>query len=156
MSDSNLSWLRAGVIPNLVRPGEVPAAWKKKISKMAGLMRNAACVAEFAPFRDEGIQLFIHAMENVAKQAGGECGAITGVNLQAGCIMMAHARYWSFKAQERPEDRQLALSYASLMNTARATLNAAYELEVKLARDKPRTAGDPLAAFDVPPEPEDK
>lgn len=154
------SWLKAGRITGLQLPGEVPAKWKRRIARMATTMRNPKCEAEFVPFRDEGVAMFVRAMENVAKEAGGECGAITAMNLKAGCTMMAHGLYWAHKAQENPADRTLALSYANLMNTGRSVLIAAYESEVKLARGRAQVSVDPLEHATriidaAPQEPED-
>lgn len=99
-------------------------------------------------------------MEQVCGAAGGQCGPIEALVLATSVRQAAYSRYWmdavaGMEDPTSPAALKLLETASRIADASRQNSLAAYDLAVRVARNKPVTPGDPLAAYMDAPRPDD-
>ncbi len=111
-----------------------------------------------APYLEAGEALLEGFVGEVAQTAG-ECGPIAHsvAHTAAAQKALSVAFYDLGLAEKDPKEAiRLFRFSADLADRSRANMLAALDLSVRIARTKPVSPGDPLAAFTVPPDDSDR
>lgn len=135
------------------------AKWNGRASRLLGKVFTREAREVLQPYLREAQELLPAMMEQVCAAAGGECGPIEALVLSTAVRQAAIARFFMDKAagMEDPVSREALKVFETgsrLADCSRMNSLAAYDLAVRVSRHKPAAVGDPLAAFDVPAEPE--
>lgn len=133
---------------------------EKRMAKAGRLLRRLrfeGATDRLAPFLAEGEALLEGLVLEVATTAG-ECGPGAMSAMHSAAAQKSLAMWFMGIAVEQADPREsvrFARLAADFMDRSRANQCAALDLAVRIARTKPVTPGDPLAAFAVTPDPED-
>ncbi len=131
---------------------------QEKMARLLRRIRFDGTTDRLAPYLEAGEALLDAFVGEVAKTAG-ECGPIAGSVAHTAATQKATSVAFFDHAAAEPDPEKAMRFYrfaADLGDRSRANMLAALEVSVRIARSKPVTPGDPLAAFDVKPEPDDE
>ncbi len=140
------SYSLPGVTDDTGLPKGLTPTWAKHARRAILRMRSPAIAKEFEPYRSDAEELLDAKMAQVALVAGQPCGPIEANGLLIAAAETAFAMYFFAKATETC-DPKLAMTAAKLGDSARVNDNAAYEMAIRIARQKPQQTRDPLAPW---------
>ena len=123
--------------------------WKTRAGRLVAVMWNPKTQKEFKPFLEEAQEWLEGACTQLALAAGGVCGPIEMNALATAAWQTAYARYWMHLASEDPSNLRLFETASRVADAARANSLAAYDIAVRLSRNKGGDAADPLAKFEA-------
>lgn len=145
------------VLPESQPSGTVGLTAKRaaKATRLLQRLRYEGTTDRLAPFLADGESLLEGLIAEVTITAG-SCGPGAASAMHSAAAQKSLAMFYYKLATTEPDPREsvrFARLSADLMDRSRANQNAALDLAVRIARTKPIAQGDPLAAFDVEPEP---
>jgi hypothetical protein len=117
-------------------------------------LRNPRSSVELEPYLADAEAFLEAGMAQIARRSGQECGPIEASILVQGSLNHAYSLFYWALAGEDMANAKVVLMASKLGEAAKACLSKALEMAVAIARGTPRAPSDPLAAYDVPPEPE--
>jgi hypothetical protein len=131
--------------------------WQGKASRLLGKFRYAGGNDKLAPFLLDAEKLLPAMLGQVCASAGGECGPIEHLALSTAALQAAIGTFLMLEGakHKEPESREALTLFktgSQFADCSRQNSLAAYDLAVRVARNKPVVPGDPLAAYDVTPE----
>lgn len=133
-------------------PGSVGLTEKRR-AKAGRLLRRfrygVDATDRLAPFLEQADRMLDQFIGEVSATAG-ECGPIAESALHSAAAQKALSMFYSDQARQQTEPiKAMALDRmaADFMDRSRQNSLAALETAVRIARTKPVTPGDPLAAF---------
>lgn len=131
------------------RGGQVKAAGVR-LARSLGVPFDVASAA-FETYRKSANAFRRHHCAELAKQAGGECGAAPSSMVASAALQLASSRFL-FAQAAMSGDAATFKTASNLANDSRQNLLAAYELAVREAQARAKAAGpaDPLARWRTP------
>ncbi len=151
------------VLATVSRPGALAPTprWARKASRLLGKFRYDGQGDVLAPFLRDAEALLPAMVEQVCRASGGECGPIERMALSTSALQAGIGTFFMLEGAKHPDPTSrealtLFKTGSAFADCSRQNSLAAYDLAVRVARNKPITPHDPLAAFDVTPEADDE
>jgi hypothetical protein len=128
--------------------------WQGKASRLLGKFRYQGANDRLAPYLGDAEKLLPAMLGQVCASAGGECGPIEHLALSTAALQAAIGTFLMLEGAGHadPQSREALTLFktgSAFADCSRQNSLAAYDLAVRVARNKPVQTGDPLAAFDV-------
>jgi hypothetical protein len=133
------------------RGGRVKAK-RVRLARSLGLSAHLGDAEAFAPYRGAASAFRRHHTAELAKLAGGECGAAPSSMVASAALQLGASRFL-FDQGTVTGDPATLKTASQLADASRQNLLAAYEMATREAEARAKARGpvDPLAAFRTPP-----
>lgn len=132
--------------------GGLAKANRVRLARSLGLGLGPGDAAAFAPYRRAASSFRRHHTAELARMAGGHCGAGPSSMVASAALQLAASRFL-FDVGTSAGDPATIKTASQLADASRQNLLAAYELATREAQARLAARGpvDPLAAFRLPP-----